>query len=44
MMLLTFVLFAFGKKAFCNYYFFVLGAMALAIASAGEEHGGEDRA
>jgi hypothetical protein len=43
-MLLTFVLFAFGKKAFCNYYFFVLGAMAVAIASAGEEHGGEDRA
>jgi hypothetical protein len=24
--------FAFGSKAFCNYYFFVIGAMALAIA------------
>jgi hypothetical protein len=44
MMLVSFTLFAFGKKAFCNYYFFVLGAMALAVASAGEEHGGEDQA
>jgi hypothetical protein len=31
-----FVLFAFGKKAFCNYYFFVLGALAVAIAASGE--------
>jgi hypothetical protein len=37
MMLIAFALFAFGKKAFCNYYFFVLGAMALAIATAGED-------
>jgi hypothetical protein len=28
------VLFAFGKQAFCNYYFFVLGALCAAIASA----------
>jgi hypothetical protein len=34
--LLMFVLFAFGKKAFCNYYFFVLGALAIAVAASGE--------
>jgi hypothetical protein len=33
--LVTFAAFAFGKKAFCNYYFFVLGALAAAIAGAG---------
>lgn len=26
--------FAFGKKAFCNYYFFVIGALVTAIAAA----------
>ena len=41
MMLIAFALFAFGKKAFCNYYFFVLGAMALAIATAGEDRSHE---
>jgi hypothetical protein len=25
-------MFAFGSKAFCNYYFFVVGAMCCAIA------------
>jgi hypothetical protein len=34
--LMMFVLFAFGKKAFCNYYFFVLGALAVTIAASGE--------
>lgn len=33
--LVTFAMFAFGKKAFCNYYFFVLGALAVAIAATG---------
>jgi hypothetical protein len=33
---MMFVLFAFGKKAFCNYYFFVLGAFAVAVAASGE--------
>jgi hypothetical protein len=30
--LVTFVLVAFGKKAFCNYYFFVIGGLACATA------------
>lgn len=34
--IVTFAAFAFGKKAFCNYYFFVLGALAIAIASSGD--------
>jgi hypothetical protein len=37
--LTTFAFFAFGSKAFCNYYFFVIGALCCAIAafpSAGE--------
>lgn len=28
-----FVMFAFGSKAFCNYYFFVIGALCCAIAA-----------
>lgn len=35
--IVTFAMFVFGKKAFCNYYFFVLGAMAIATAASGEE-------
>jgi len=31
--LITFLLFAFGKKAFCNYYFFVIGALCSASAA-----------
>jgi len=31
--LTTFMMFAFGSKAFCNYYFFVLGALCCAIAA-----------
>lgn len=29
----TFSMFAFGSKAFCNYYFFVIGALCCAIAA-----------
>ena len=36
MAIATLLLFLFGKKAFCNYYFFVLGAMAVAVAASGE--------
>jgi hypothetical protein len=32
----SFVTFAFGSKAFCNYYFFVAGAMCCAIAATRE--------
>jgi hypothetical protein len=35
--------FAFGKKAFCNYYFFVIAALSVAVAAAGER-GGRDAA
>jgi hypothetical protein len=31
-----FLMFAFSKKAFCNYYFFVLAALAAGVAVAGE--------
>ncbi len=31
--LTTFAMFAFGSKAFCNYYFFVIGALCCAIAA-----------
>ena len=31
--LTTFVLFAFGSKAFCNYYFFVIGAVCATVAA-----------
>ena len=31
--LTTFTMFAFGSKAFCNYYFFVIGALCCAIAA-----------
>lgn len=31
--IITFALFAFGSKAFCNYYFFVIGALCCAIAA-----------
>ncbi len=30
---IAFVAFAFGKKAFCNYYFFVIGALCVAAAA-----------
>lgn len=33
----TFVFFAFGKKAFCNYYFFVIGALCCAAALSWDE-------
>ena len=33
MTLTTFAMFAFGSKAFCNYYFFVIGALCCAIAA-----------
>jgi hypothetical protein len=29
--------FAFGRKAFCNYYFFVIGALCCAVAASGAE-------
>jgi hypothetical protein len=32
-LMITFALFAFGSKAFCNYYFFVIGALCCAIAA-----------
>lgn len=35
--LATFVTFAFGSKAFCNYYFFVIGALCYAAAVGDEE-------
>jgi hypothetical protein len=35
----TCAMFLFGKKAFCNYYFFVLGALCVAIAAIGQEDG-----
>ena len=28
-----FAMFALGSKAFCNYYYFVLGTMCIAIAA-----------
>ncbi len=31
--LTTFVMFSFGSKAFCNYYFFVIGALCCAVAA-----------
>jgi len=31
------VFFAFNKQAFCNYYFLVIGALACAVATAGNE-------
>jgi hypothetical protein len=31
--LTTFLMFAFGSKAFCNYYFFVLGALCVTLAA-----------
>ena len=37
--LVMFVVFAFGKKAFCNYYFFVIGA--LCCAAAASTHAGD---
>jgi hypothetical protein len=36
------VMFAFGSKAFCNYYFFVIGVLCCAVAATGQN--GEDRA
>jgi hypothetical protein len=35
--LVTFVLVAFGKKAFCNYYFFIIGGLACAIAALSQQ-------
>lgn len=39
--IVTFATFAFGSKAFCNYYFFVVAALcsAISVASAGREEG-----
>ena len=40
--LTTFAFFVFGSKAFCNYYFFVIGALCCAIAAiplGGEKRG-----
>jgi len=31
--MIMFAMFAFGSKAFCNYYYFVLGAMCIAVAA-----------
>jgi hypothetical protein len=28
-----FAMFALGSKAFCNYYYFVIGAMCIALAT-----------
>ncbi len=36
--LVCLLLFLFSKKAFCNYYFFVIGAWCCAIASSPDEH------
>ncbi len=36
--LMCMLLFLFGKKAFCNYYFFVIGAWCCAIAASPDEH------
>ena len=39
MAIVSFAAFAFGKKAFCNYYVFVIGALMTAVAAtATEEH------
>jgi hypothetical protein len=37
MAVVSFAAFAFGKKAFCNYYFFVIGTLMTAVAAAGTE-------
>ena len=37
MALVSLAVFAFGKKAFCNYYFFVIGVMMTAVAAADAE-------
>jgi hypothetical protein len=34
--------FAFAKQAFCNYYYFVIGALCVAIAAVGGERDGVD--
>lgn len=36
--LTTFLMFAFGSKAFCNYYFFVLGALCVTLAAYPSAH------
>ncbi|HSW30761.1 MAG TPA: hypothetical protein VLH75_14840 [Longimicrobiales bacterium] len=36
--LMCLLLFVFGKKAFCNYYYFVIGAWCCAIAASPDEH------
>ncbi len=44
--LTTFAMFAFGSKAFCNYYFFVIGALCCGVAastSKADEPSGPDR-
>jgi hypothetical protein len=33
------VMFAFGSKAFCNYYFFVIGVLCSAVAAGPEKEG-----
>lgn len=42
MALVALAMFAFGKKAFCNYYFFVLGVLALATAAGGRTRAADD--
>ena len=37
MAIVSIAAFAFGKKAFCNYYFFVIGALMTAVAATGAE-------
>jgi hypothetical protein len=36
--LLSLAFFAFNKQAFCNYYFFVIGALCCAIAASAQDH------
>ncbi len=42
--LTTFMMFAFGSKAFCNYYFFVIGALCCTLAAFDTLADGADRA
>ena len=37
MAIVTVAAFAFGKKAFCNYYFFVIGALLTSVAASEED-------
>jgi hypothetical protein len=42
--LTTFMMFAFGSKAFCNYYFFVIGALCCTLAAFDTLADGAERA